>query len=294
MRIVTTIAQLRSVVRAARARGDVIGFVPTMGALHDGHLALVDAVRSRAGSVVMSIFVNPLQFGPSEDLAAYPRTLDSDSALAAAHDVDIVFAPSAAEMYPSPPAVSVTPMAARPGDVALDARWEGAVRPGHFAGVLTVVAKLFHIVQPDLAAFGRKDLQQLTLVRAMVRDLNIPVDIVAVPTVRAPDGLALSSRNAYLSEPERARALAVPRALDAMVRAWTQAQTADAGALIALGREVLARESDVTADYLAIAEPERLEPITDVIPGAVVMIAARVGRTRLIDNAVFVQAEAPR
>jgi pantoate--beta-alanine ligase len=294
VRIVTTIAQLRSVVRAARARGDVIGFVPTMGALHDGHLALVDAVRPRAGCVVMSIFVNPLQFGPSEDLAAYPRTLDSDSALAAAHDVDIVFAPSAAEMYPSPPAVSVTPMAARRDDVALDARWEGAVRPGHFAGVLTVVAKLFHIVQPDLAAFGRKDLQQHTLVRAMVRDLNIPVDIVAVPTVRAADGLALSSRNAFLSEPERARALAIPRALDAMVRAWTEAQTTDAGALIALGHEVLARESDVAADYLAIAEPERLEPITDVIPGAVAVVAARVGRTRLIDNAVFVKAEAPR
>jgi pantoate--beta-alanine ligase len=294
VRIVTTIAQLRSVVRAARARGDVIGFVPTMGALHEGHLALVDAVRPRAGCVVMSIFVNPLQFGPSEDLAAYPRTLASDSALAAAHDVDIVFAPSPAEMYPSPPAVSVTPAVARPGDVALDARWEGAVRPGHFAGVLTVVAKLFHIVQPDLAAFGRKDLQQLTLVRAMVRDLNMPVDIVAVPTVRAPDGLALSSRNAYLSESERARALAVPRALEAMVRAWSEDHTTGAEALIALGHEVLGRESGVTADYLAVAEPERLEPIADVVPGAVAMVAARVGRTRLIDNAVFTPAEAAR
>ncbi len=294
MRIVTAIAQLRSVLRAARARGDVIGFVPTMGALHDGHLALVDAVRPRAGCVVVSIFVNPLQFGPSEDLAAYPRTLDGDSALAAAHDVDIVFAPSAAEMYPLPPAVAVTPVAARPGDVALDARWEGAIRPGHFAGVLTVVAKLFHIVQPDLAAFGRKDLQQLTLVRAMVRDLNIPVDIVAVPTVRAADGLALSSRNAYLSESDRARALAVPRALDAMVRAWTEGQTTDASTLIALGHDVLARESDVTADYLAIADAERLEPIADVVPGAVAMVAARVGRTRLIDNAEFAPAEVPR
>ncbi|MFI5248703.1 MAG: pantoate--beta-alanine ligase [Gemmatimonadales bacterium] len=294
MRIVTTIAQLRSVVRAARARGDVIGFVPTMGALHEGHLALVDAVRPRAGCVVMSIFVNPLQFGPGEDLAAYPRTLDNDAALAAAHDVDIVFAPPAAEMYPLPPAVAVTPVAPRPGDVALDARWEGAARPGHFAGVLTVVAKLFHIVQPDLAAFGRKDLQQLTLIRVMVRDLNIPVDIVAVPTVRAADGLALSSRNAYLSESERARALAVPRALDAMVRAWTEGQTSDANALIALGHEVLARESDVTADYLAIAEAERLEPIADVVPGAVAMVAARVGRTRLIDNVVFAPPDVAR
>jgi pantoate--beta-alanine ligase len=294
VRIVTTITQLRSVVRAARARGDVIGFVPTMGALHDGHLALVDAVRPRAGCVVMSVFVNPLQFGPREDLASYPRTLESDAAMAAAHDVDIVFAPSPAEMYPLPPAVAVTPVAAGPGDVALDARWEGALRPGHFAGVLTVVAKLFHIVQPDLAAFGRKDLQQLTLVRAMVRDLNIPVDIVAVPTVRAADGLALSSRNAYLSESERAHALAVPRALAAMVRAWTEGQTTDAGTLIALGHDVLARESDVTADYLAITEAERLEPVTDVVPGAVAMVAARVGRTRLIDNAVFAQAEVPR
>jgi pantoate--beta-alanine ligase len=294
VRIITTIAQLRSVLRAARARGDVVGFVPTMGALHDGHLALVDAVRPRAECVVMSIFVNPLQFGPSEDLAAYPRTLDSDSALAAAHDVDIVFAPSAAEMYPSPPAIAVTPALARPGEVAIDARWEGAVRPGHFAGVLTVVAKLFHIVQPDLAAFGRKDLQQLTLVRAMVRDLNIPVDIVAVPTVRAADGLALSSRNAYLSEAERARARAVPRALDAMVHAWTEGQVTDAGALIALGQDVLARELDVTADYLAIAEPDRLEPVTDVTPGAVAMVAARVGHTRLIDNVVFAHADVSR
>ena len=294
MRIVTSIAQLRSVLRAARARGDVVGFVPTMGALHAGHLALVDALRPRAGCVVMSIFVNPLQFGPSEDLAAYPRTLDSDAALAAAHDVDIVFAPSAADMYPSPPVVGVTPIAPQPGELALDGRWEGAIRPGHFAGVLTVVAKLFHIVQPDLAAFGRKDLQQLTLIRAMVRDLNMPVDIVAVPTVRGADGLALSRRNAYLSEAERARALAVPHALDAMVRAWTEHQTTDATALIALGHEVLSRESGVTADYLAIAEPERLEPVSDVVPGTVAMVAARVGHTRLIDNALFAPSDTSR
>jgi pantoate--beta-alanine ligase len=291
VRIVTSITQLRSVLRAARARGDVVGFVPTMGALHEGHLALVDALRPRAGCVVMSIFVNPLQFAPSEDLASYPRTLESDAALAAAHDVDIVFAPSAADMYPAPPVVAVTPVAPGPGELALDARWEGEVRPGHFAGVLTVVAKLFHIVQPDLAAFGRKDLQQLTLIRAMVRDLNIPVDIVAVPTVRAPDGLALSSRNAYLSEAERGRALAVPHALDAMVRAWTEHQTSDAASLIALGHEVLSREPGVTADYLAIAEPERLEPISGVIPGAVAMVAARVGRTRLIDNVQFANGQ---
>jgi len=272
----------------------VVGFVPTMGALHEGHLALVDAVRPRAGCVVMSIFVNPLQFAPSEDLASYPRTLESDAALAAAHDVDIVFAPSAADMYPAPPVVAVTPVAPGPGEPALDARWEGEVRPGHFAGVLTVVAKLFHVVQPDLAAFGRKDLQQLTLIRAMVRDLNIPVDIVAVPTVRAPDGLALSSRNAYLSEAERARALAVPQALDAMVRAWTEHHTSDAASLIALGHEVLSREPGVTADYLAIAEPERLEPISGVIPGAVAMVAARVGRTRLIDNVQFSGSETSR
>jgi pantoate--beta-alanine ligase len=294
VRIVTSIAQLRSVLRAARARGDVIGFVPTMGALHAGHLALVDAVRPRAGCVVMSIFVNPLQFGPSEDLASYPRTLDSDAALAAAHDVDIVFAPSAADMYPSPPVVAVTPVGPRPGELALDARWEGAIRPGHFAGVLTVVAKLFHIVQPDLAAFGRKDLQQLTLIRAMVRDLNMPVDIVAVPTVRGPDGLALSSRNAYLSEAERARALAVPQALDAMLRTWTEHPTTDAAALIALGHEVLSREPGVAADYLAIAEPERLDPVLDVVPGTVAMVAARVGRTRLIDNVLFGTSDPPR
>lgn len=287
MRIVATIAELRSVVRAARARGDVVGLVPTMGALHAGHLALADAVRPRARCVVMSIFVNPLQFGPTEDLASYPRTLEADAAHAATHDVDIVFAPSAAEMYPQPPVVAVTPVAGRAGGVPLDARWEGAIRPGHFAGVLTVVAKLFHIVQPDLAAFGRKDLQQLTLVRAMVRDLSMPVDIVAVATVRAPDGLALSSRNAYLSAPERALALAVPRALEAMVRAWTDRGTIDAGALSGVGHAVLAHESGVTVDYLAITDPDQLEPVTEVVPGTVAMVAARVGRTRLIDNMTF-------
>jgi pantoate--beta-alanine ligase len=287
VQIVATIAELRTAIRTAKARGDVVGVVPTMGALHPGHLALVDALRPRARFVVMSIFVNPLQFGPSEDLASYPRTLDRDAAQAAAHHVDVVFAPSAREMYPRVPLVGVTPSVPRPDEAALDAQWEGAIRPGHFAGVLTVVAKLFNIVQPDLAAFGQKDLQQLTLVRAMVRDLDIPVEIVAVPTVRAPDGLALSSRNAYLSEPERARALAVPRALTAMLRAWSDRGVTDASALTAVGHAVLAAASDVTVDYLGIADPERLTPVAAVAPGAVAMVAARVGRTRLIDNVVF-------
>jgi pantoate--beta-alanine ligase len=287
VQIVTTIAEVRAMVRAARARGDVVGFVPTMGALHAGHLALVDAVRPRARFVVMSVFVNPLQFWPNDDMTSYPRTLERDAAQAAAHDVDVVFAPSALEMYRRPPLVEVAPAAARSNEMALDAQWEGAIRPGHFVGVLTVVAKLFHIVQPDLAAFGRKDLQQLTLVRAMVQDLDMPIDIVAVPTVRAPDGLALSSRNAYLTAPERARALAVPRALHAMVAAWTDSGVTDADALTAVGRAVLAAESDVTVDYLAITEAERLTPVAAVAAGAVAMVAARVGRTRLIDNVAF-------
>ena len=286
MQVVTTIPELRQLVRSIRARGERVAFVPTMGALHEGHLALVDAVRPRARSVVMSIFVNPLQFGPTEDLASYPRTLDLDVARATEHDVDVVFAPTAAEMYPRPSVVAVTP-AVRAGETPLDGRWEGAVRPGHFAGVLTVVAKLFNIVQPDLAAFGRKDLQQLTLIRAMVRDLDMPIEIVDVPTVRAPDGLALSSRNAYLSASEREHALAVPRALDAMVQAWADRGTTDVAALTAVGRAVLAGESGVAVDYLAITEPERLEPVAVVVPGTVAMVAARVGRTRLIDNAVF-------
>jgi len=285
-------AALGAALAASRARRERIALVPTMGALHEGHLALVDAARRCASRVVMSIFVNPLQFAPHEDFAAYPRTLDRDAALARDRGVDILFTPSVAEMYPAAARVAVTPVRRDDGS-ALDARWEGAARPGHFAGVLTVVAKLLHLASPDVALFGRKDLQQVTLIRAMARDLDFPVEIVTVPTVRAPDGLALSSRNAYLSAAERAQALAIPRALRAMHRAWTADGRADAGRVTEIGRAVLAEEPAVAVEYLGVADADTLEPIATVAEGAVAMIAARVGRTRLIDNIVFERAEAP-
>jgi pantoate--beta-alanine ligase len=257
-----------------------------MGALHEGHLALVDAARTHAASVVMSVFVNPLQFAPTDDFAAYPRDLDRDAALSRGRGVDVVFAPTVEEMYPIVQRVAVTPIVPT-GRPALDARWEGAARPGHFAGVLTVVSKLFHIVQPDLALFGRKDLQQVTLIRAMVQDLDLPVDVVTVPTVRAADGLALSSRNAYLSPTERGQALVIPGALQAMVQAWTSDGIRDTDGLTAIGRRVLDREPAVRVEYLGVADPIGLEPVSQVSAGTVAMIAARVGRTRLIDNVVF-------
>src|SRR5919199_4108288 len=188
MRSMTRVAEVRGAVSTAREHGLRVGFVPTMGALHEGHLRLVDEARARTGFVVMSIFVNPLQFGPAEDFTRYPRDVEGDSAKAAARGVDLLFAPTVEEMYGGPRAVGVVP-------IALHERWEGAVRPGHFTGVFTVVAKLFNIVRPDVAVFGQKDVQQATLVRAMVRDLDIPISIVVAPTTREPDGLAMSSRN---------------------------------------------------------------------------------------------------
>jgi pantoate--beta-alanine ligase len=286
METVTTKSALLALLAARRKAATTVGLVPTMGALHPGHLALIDAARSRVACVVVSIFVNPLQFGPHDDFAAYPRNLEQDAELARDRHADIVFAPSVSEMYPVPSTVAVVPTASG-GQPALDSRWEGAARPGHFAGVLTVVTKLFNLVQPDVAVFGRKDLQQVTLIRAMVRDLNLPLEILTVPTVRAADGLALSSRNAYLSPAERARAVVIPRALATMLDAWASQSVLDAGALSAIGRRVLDTEPDVVVEYLGLAEPDQLAPVTQVEAGSVAMIAARVGRTRLIDNMVF-------
>jgi pantoate--beta-alanine ligase len=275
-RVVRRIAELRDVLAGPRSRGTAIGLVPTMGFLHEGHLALADAARARAGVVVMSIFVNPLQFGPHEDFARYPRDLEGDIRKADAHGVDIVFAPESGEMYATERTVAVVPF-------ALADRWEGAVRPGHFGGVLTAVAKLFNIVQPQVAVFGQKDIQQATLVRALIRDLDFPVELVVAPTVREPDGLALSSRNAYLSPDDRRRALVLSRALRAIASA-VEGGERDAAELETLGYEVLADESGVQVDYLALVDPERLEPVSMIAPGTIVMVAARVGSTRLIDN----------
>jgi pantoate--beta-alanine ligase len=271
-----TIPELRSWTRAQRAAGRRIGFVPTMGYLHEGHLALVDQARNRADAVILSIFVNPLQFGPGEDLDRYPRDLPRDRALASGRGVDAVFIPATNVMYPPGSEVRVIPGASAD-------RWEGAARPGHFAGVLTVVAKLFHLVEPDVACFGRKDIQQLTLVRQMVRDLNWPIEIVAVPTVREPDGLAMSSRNAYLSPEDREAALALSRALGRAHIAWQEGETR-AAAIEERMREELRRNPNVRVEYIAIAEAEALAPVSVVEADTVVAIAARVGSTRLIDN----------
>lgn len=269
----------------AAARADLPGpvaVVMTMGALHAGHVELVRRARESARSVVVTIFVNPLQFGPSEDLARYPRDLDRDLALLAEHGADVVFAPTREVMYPGgDPLVRVS--AGALGEVL-----EGASRPGHLDGVLTVVAKLMHLVRPDLAMFGQKDAQQLACVRRMVRDLDMGVDVVAVPTVREADGLALSSRNAYLSPHERTAALALSRALQAGAdRAGEGAQ-----AVLAAAGEVLDAEPGCDLDYLVVVDPDTLAGVRasdEEEPGAgprtaLLAVAARVGPTRLIDN----------
>jgi pantoate--beta-alanine ligase len=277
----TSIPDLRSWTRSQRTAGRRIGLVPTMGYLHEGHLALVDEARRRSDSVVLTIFVNPLQFGPGEDLARYPRDLPRDRALAATRGVDALFVPSVEAMYPPASEVRVTP-----GPIA--DRWEGAARPGHFVGVLTVVAKLFHLVEPDLACFGRKDIQQLTLVRRMVRDLDWPIEIVDVPTVREPDGLALSSRNAYLGTEDRRRALVLSRALRIAHHAWCEGENR-AEVIEERMRQELCKHPEIAVEYIAIADPEALAPVTTAEALTVVAIAARVGGTRLIDNITLAQ-----
>lgn len=278
METVTTAAGLRRILSDTRVR---TALVPTMGALHEGHLVLVDQARQRADRVVATIFVNPLQFGANEDLARYPRDLERDQRLLAERGADLLYAPAVAEMYPAPPLVTIDP-----GPMAT--RLEGAVRPGHFAGVLTVVAKLFHLAAPDLACFGQKDIQQAMLIRRMVADLDWPIEIVVVPTVRDPDGLALSSRNRFLSPVEREQALVLSRMLRAVESAWLNGHR-HGPALLEVGREVLATAPGVQVDYAVAVDPERLEPLDAVTAGAIVAVAARVGTTRLIDNVILAE-----
>lgn len=273
--VITETAALR-----AALAGRTVAFVPTMGALHEGHLALVDRARELADTVVVSIFVNPLQFGEGEDFDRYPRTLEADTAALAQHGVDVVFAPSAAEMYP------------RGGGgirVVADAsalHFEGASRPGHFDGMLTVVLKLLNIVQPAIAVFGQKDAQQVHLVRRMVADLDLPVEIEVAPTVRDADGLALSSRNRYLSATDRATALALSRALAAAAAAAAAGEGPDAAD--AAARAVLTVQPGLDLDYFAIVDIHTFESVTDEHVGdARAIVAARVGATRLIDNAAL-------
>lgn len=279
MLLLSTVPDLRAWREAQRAAGRRVALVPTMGALHQGHLALVDEARRRADVVLMSVFVNPLQFGPGEDLTRYPRDLAGDREVAAARGVDALFAPDAATMYPPGSEVRVVPGASAE-------RWEGAARPGHFIGVLTVVAKLFHLVEPDVASFGRKDVQQAMLIRRMVRDLDWPIELVVVPTVREADGLALSSRNAYLSPAERKEALALNAALRAAHEGWLAGER-DAARIEARMRRVLEMSPGVRLEYISLAEPEGLAPVETVDGGTVVALAARVGSTRLIDNIIL-------
>lgn len=279
MIIVEDSASVRSALADARRSGTTVALVPTMGSLHEGHLQLVDEAKRHAGLVVLSVFVNPLQFGPHEDFARYPRDPDGDAIKAERRGVDVLFMPRAEQMYSGERRVVVTPL-------ALADRWEGASRPGHFTGVLTVVAKLFNIVQPQIAVFGQKDIQQATLIDAMIRELDFPVRLVMAPTVREPDGLALSSRNVHLSQRERRSALALSRSLRAIKEAFDSGEY-DAAMLEQLGWEILAAEPEVRVDYLAIVDPERLEPVAVAELGTVAAVAARVGGTRLIDNVIL-------
>ena len=279
MEVVRDVPALRALVAAARQRGERVGFVPTMGALHAGHLSLLERARRTCECVVLSIFVNPLQFSPTEDLAAYPRTEDDDLAAATAHGATIAFVPSVEVMYPAPRVVSVVPE-------SIADRWEGAVRPGHFAGVLTVVTKLFNLVQPDLAIFGQKDLQQATLIRSLVRDLDVPLIVDVAPIVREPDGLALSSRNRYLSVEARAAARQLSAALRAMASAFDAGER-DTRTLCAIGRVETGQSPMVQLDYLDVVDGARLELVPRAGDECFAIIAARVGTTRLLDNHRF-------
>jgi pantoate--beta-alanine ligase len=276
MRICYTVEDMRAACRAVRGTGKRLGLVPTMGALHEGHLSLVRAAKSSCDVVAASIFVNPTQFGPNEDLAKYPRTFDHDRDLLEKEGVKLLFAPSVDQMYPAGAVSWVTVE-------ELSGKLDGRSRPGHFRGVTTVVAKLFHIVEPDAAFFGQKDAAQVAIIRRMVRDLNFPVEIVACPIVREADGLAMSSRNAYLDPQQRKQALVLHRALMRVKKDW-EAGERDAAKLLAMGREEAAGERSVRLDYFEIVDPESLDPVENVARGALVAIAAFVGPTRLIDN----------
>jgi pantoate--beta-alanine ligase len=279
MKICNSIEDMRAAGRAARRGSRRLGFVPTMGALHEGHLSLVRAAKASCDAVAASIFVNPTQFGPTEDLANYPRTFDRDRELLEKEGVELLFAPSVDEMYPAGAMTWVTVE-------GLSGKLDGHSRPGHFRGVTTVVAKLFHIVAPDAAFFGQKDAAQVAIVRRMVRDLNFPVEIVACPIVREPDGLALSSRNAYLDPQQRQQALVLHRSLLRVQKSWDAGERG-AAKLVAVGCEEITGEKSVRLDYFEIVNPQSLDAVESVADGALVAVAAFVGTTRLIDNIVF-------
>ncbi|HWX93619.1 MAG TPA: pantoate--beta-alanine ligase [Terriglobales bacterium] len=279
MRVCHSIDELRAASRTGRREGKSLGLVPTMGALHEGHLSLVRAAKAQCDLVVVSIFVNPLQFGPNEDLAKYPRNFDRDRDLLAKEGADFIFAPSVEEMYP-PGAVTYVTVE------GLSDKLCGGSRPGHFRGVTTVVSELFNIVEPGRAFFGQKDAAQSIIIRRMVRDLNIPVRVVVCPIVREPDGLAMSSRNAYLDAGQRKSALVLYRSLTAVQERFDQGER-KAHVLVDAGKQTLAHEPLVRLDYFEIVDPETLDPVDDLSRGGLVAVAAFVGNVRLIDNIVL-------
>ena len=276
MQPIETIAEMKTACRAVTRPGKTLGFVPTMGALHQGHLSLVRAAKAGCDVTAVSIFVNPLQFGPSEDFAKYPRTPERDLAMLRQLGVDMVFMPSAAEMYP--------PGAQTFVDVSdIGRKLDGGSRPGHFRGVTTVVCKLFEIVRPDRAYFGQKDAAQAALLRKMVRDLDMDVQVIVCPIVREADGLAMSSRNLYLSGEQRQQARVLNRSLR-NVKSAVDAGERDAGRLTEIGVKVVAAEPAARLDYFAIVDPDTLQPVDRVSSGTLVAVAAWLGATRLIDN----------
>jgi pantoate--beta-alanine ligase len=279
MDIVRRARALQEACAAARAQGQIVGFVPTMGALHEGHLFLVRRIKARADLAVVSIFVNPTQFGPNEDLARYPRDLSKDAAMLAREGVDLVFAPEPDEMYPPGGATFV--------EVAgLSEKLEGRSRPGHFRGVATVVTKLLAIVHPHVAAFGQKDAQQAIVIRTLVRDLLLDVEILVLPTQRDEDGVALSSRNALLAPDERRAARAIPRALEAAKTALASGEN-DPARILAAARASIAEEPLLRIDYLELVDGERLEPVARAQGEMLLVLAVFAGTTRLIDNVVL-------
>ena len=276
MLILTTAKEMQGACQELRAQGKHIGLVPTMGALHEGHLSLVRAAREGGNIVAVSIFVNPTQFAPNEDLSTYPRTIEQDCAFLEAENVDLLFAPSVEEMYSAGASTFVEVE-------GVSERLDGASRPGHFRGVTTIVSKLFNIVSPERAYFGQKDAAQVAVLRKMVRDLNFNLEIVVCPIVREADGLALSSRNVYLDPEQRRQALVLSRAL-ARVKELVSVGQWSAATLLQEARAVLASEPAVRVDYLAAVDPDTLEDVDGVRGGALVAVAAWVGTTRLIDN----------
>ena len=279
MDIVRRARAMRELAAAARAQGKIVGFVPTMGALHEGHLSLVRRVKAQADVTVVSVFVNPTQFGPGEDLATYPRDLPADAELLGKEGVDFLFAPDPEEMYP--------PGAATFVEVAgLSDKLEGSSRPGHFRGVATVVTKLFEIVSPHVAAFGQKDAQQAIVIRTLVRDLMLNVEVLVLPTKRELDGLAMSSRNARLSPEQRSGAAAIPRALEA-AKAALEAGERDPAKIVGAAKAILSAERLLKIDYVELVDTERLDPVAKAHGDMLFAVAVYAGTTRLIDNIVL-------